>query len=772
MIKLTDINKSYKVGKRQVHALKDINIEFANQEFVSILGPSGCGKTTLLNIIGGLDVYSSGELLIDGVDTTNYKASDWDIYRNTEVGFVFQNFNLINHLSVLKNVELSLTLSGISRSERKKRALEALGQVGLLDEVKKKPNQLSGGQQQRVALARAIVNNPRIILADEPTGALDSETSMQIMEILKEISKSKLVIMVTHNEELANLFSTRIIKLFDGKVINDNNPTTVHTEQSEAKIKKRKVTMSFFSAMVLSLKNLLTKYIRTTLTVLAGCIGIVGVGLVIAVSTGVKDYIGVVQKNLLANNPIVISSSTVTSSSSSNNNVTAFPDTDQVFISRPMTTYENLSAIDEEFISHIEQMPKEYYSVVTYNRSITMNLLTKTDDTYKKVYDYDFIEMSSNMSFVSSQYDVLAGKLPTTPYEVAIVIDKYNTVSASLLNYIGLEYDGVTSYSFDELMAIEFRAIYNNDYYVKVDDRYYTRTNYRDMYESSTHSIKVSGIVRVSEKADNPLYRSCILYSDTLTKALQENALKSDIVVEQQTYGINKNVVTGQEFTETPGISSVYSKEYQYERNLVNFGAVANVTTINIYATAFSDRVQIGDYVKSYEKYNTMQNISYRDYLKNFSDELATFIEILTKALIVFAGISLVVSSIMIAIITYVSVLERTKEIGVLRSVGARKIDVTRIFTAESVLIGFASGLMGIILAFALSKPINSLVVNIIKENTTLSYNLSTLNVVVFDWKYLILLLCGSMVITVIAGFVPSLIASRKSPIEALRSNL
>ena len=772
MIELKEIIKDYKVGNISSRALDKINLKFREKEFVSILGPSGCGKTTLLNIIGGLDRYTDGDFYIDGKNTKMYKSSDWDNYRNTRVGFVFQSFNLISHLSVLGNVELSLTLSGISKKKRREKAIKALEDVGLIDQINKRPNQLSGGQMQRVAIARAIVNNPQIILADEPTGALDTTTSIQVLDILKEIAKDRLVVMVTHNQELAEQYATRKINLLDGRIIADSNPINVE-EEREVKDKKKKTAMPFFTAISLSFRNLRSKITRTLLTTIAGCIGIVAVGLVLSVSNGVNIYIDDVQRVALGDYPITVSSSVITSPEVSiYSKLTEFPTDNKITVVRGNTQYEHYNAIEDEFFEYIDLMPSDWYTLISYGTSVSLNLLYKEGEAYQKVTDSYFYEMTDNTEFVDEQYTVLEGKIPTETDEIALVVDSYNCISAMLLYYLGIDYTEVTEYTFEEFIGKEFKLIENDDYYVKVDDKYYStgKSGYADLYNNAKTTLKIVGIMRIEKNATTQLYSSGILYTKKLTEMIYQNALDSQIVQEQIANKTDKSVFTGLPFEDSVGISSTQTKSYQYETTLITLNGMKKINRLYIYTDKFDDRTSITNYIKAYDNPDANVKVNYSDYTSRITNEFSTFVTVLTKVLIIFASISLVVSSIMIAVITYISVIERTKEIGILRSIGARRLDITRVFNAETMLIGLASGILGIIGVYLLSNPIDSLVKSIIAENTSLTTGLTTFNVVQTKPEYLVMLLIGSVVLTIIAGMIPSIVASYKSPVEALRN--
>ena len=769
MIYLNNIIKDYKIGKKTQRALDDVSLQFGDNGFISILGPSGCGKTTLLNIIGGLDKPTSGCVKINDKSIDDFKERDLDSYRNSAVGFIFQDINLINHLNVYQNVEISLLLNGSKRNERKDVITKALSRVGLGSFMKKKPSQLSGGEKQRVAIARAVVNNPKIILADEPTGALDSKTSVEVMNILKELSKDYLVIMVTHNEDLANKYSTRIIRLLDGKVDSDND---INKEQSnDNEIKFKRTHLPIIASINLSLRNLLTKIARTLLTAFAGSIGIVAVALVLAVSSGVTKYIGEVQTRSLQNYPIIIRSSTVTSSSGSvYSNREQYPDTDTILVTKFVTNYEHVSQIDEDFVDYINDMDKDQYTLINYSRTIRMILITHGEDGYSRASTSYLSEMIDSNNFMESQYDVIAGVLPTKYNEIALVIDSYNSINVNVLMGLGLDYTK-ESFTFDEILGIKYHYISNNEYYYydEVNNRYRSHS-YSDatLYENSETELTVVGILRENPNCSYPLYDTGLLYTSKLTDYIINDANNSDIGIAQKTYGKELNVLTGKPFTEYSGVSSSQSIDYQYENQLITFACVAPITRINIYSKTFEDRTNIENYVKSYEQYRGLTNVTYYDYMSSVAKDFSTFIDILTKVLVVFGLISLLVSAIMISIITYISVMERYKEIGLLRSIGARKIDITGVFCSETAIIGVLSGLLGILFAYFMRLPINKLVGDIIKDN--LSLQVRGENFVEFKIPMIILLICGNILMTILAGLVPAIIASLKQPAKVLKS--
>ena len=865
MLKLKNITKEYKSGDTTVKALKGIDIEFRNSEFVSILGQSGCGKTTLLNIIGGLDRYTSGDLIINGKSTKEFKDNNWDAYRNYSVGFVFQNYNLIPHQTVLSNVELALTLSGVSKEERRKRAIKALEDVGLKEQIHKKPNQMSGGQMQRVAIARALVNDPDIILADEPTGALDTKTSVQIMEILKNISKDKLIIMVTHNPELAEKYSSRVIKVLDGKVISDSNPYKEDEEKTEKKkAKTGKTSMNFFTALSLSLNNLMTKKGRTILTSFAGSIGIIGIALILSLSNGVQKYINRVQEDTLSSYPISIEESTVDMASmleimmdEGNDNLNH--EEGKIYSKDIMN--EMISTLSskiqtnnlEEFKNYLdteENEIKKNSNAIQYEYNLNLNLYKKdTSNGIVKVNPSTVMnsigmgnmveeqnsspfasssmmvsqtdvweEMLDNKELIESQYDVLAGNLPTSYNEVALVVDENNQISDYTLYTLGLkdqkdlerkweavkkgekvEADDQKVYTYDELLNLSFKLILNTDYYEKSGNMWVNKSDDEEYMKNkieNAEDIKISCIIRKNEESvSTSLTGSMIGYTKQLKEHVINKINESEIVKEQKE---NKdiNIFTGMKFPEKNEntkfdyanltseqkeyISKLSSEELAkvmqsfsenqnatYEDNLETLGVVDlnKPSAIKIYATNFDAKELISNEI---EKYNQKQRdegkeenvINYTDMVGMMMKSVSVIVNMISYVLIAFVAISLIVSSIMIGIITYISVLERTKEIGILRAIGASKKDISRVFNAETFIIGFAAGLLGILITLILTIPINA----IIKAIAGVS------GIASLPFGGAIILVIISMVLTIIAGLIPSKMASKKDPVEALRT--
>jgi len=766
MLQLKNIKKDYILAGKPFPALKGIELSFKENEFVSILGPSGCGKTTLLNIIGGLDRYTSGDLLIEGKSTKDFKDQDWDAYRNATIGFVFQTYNLISHLSVLDNVEMSLRLSGVSAKERKERAITVLTDVGLEDHIYKKPNQLSGGQMQRVAIARALVNNPKILLADEPTGALDSETSEQIMKLIEKISKDRLVIMVTHNSEIAEAHSDRIVHLLDGLVTADSRPSEPVKKEREQKLENKKTAMSYMTAIKTSFKNLLTKKGRTIITALAGSIGIIGIALVLSISNGMTSYTNNLQSDTLAGFPITVDQTVV-----------AFGPPEEVTNPRPdlefieddlfapydsdssLTTHENI--ITDEFITYLSQMNTDFYNSISYTRGLKLEVVNLSDNgSYISVPTSSsggsffggssyFNEMPNNQTFIESQYDILYGTYPTDYQNVVLIVDERNRIDLSLLENLGINIED--DYTSQDLIGRTFKVVINDVYYEEVGGVFIPSTDYQAMYNNAESiTITISGILRVKEDASTELLDTGIGYTSMLTDHLLNIEKDSDVVTAQLATP-NTNVLTGAPF----------NFQITYDDVMRTIGGDSTPVAVQIYPISFDYKDEIKAYIDVFNiGLDEVEQIIYTDLAETISSTISSLINTITIILAAFAAISLVVSSVMIGIITYVSVVERTKEIGIMRSLGARKKDISRIFNAETLLIGFTAGIFGIVVSFLLNIPINLIVENFIDVPGFASLPIT-------NALFLIVL---STLLTLIAGLFPSRIAAKRDPVVALRT--
>ena len=756
MLELKKIKKDYKTGDFIQHALKNIDLSFRENEFVAILGPSGSGKTTLLNIIGGLDRYTTGDLIIDGKSTKKFKDKDWDAYRNHAVGFIFQSYNLISHISVLENTMMGMTLSGISFRERKRKALELLDKVGLKDHAYKKPNQLSGGQMQRVAIARALANDPKIILADEPTGALDSKTSMQIMELIKEISKDKLVIMVTHNKELAENYASRIVNMKDGEIIGDNNPIDDNVKTGNLKITK--TSMSFLTALKLSFENIKTKKGRTILTSFASSIGIIGIALILSLSNGFNIEVENFEQDSLSQSPIMITNQTVQMDENTLNELKGdnekekYPSEKMVYSKNDISdTIIHTNKITDDYVNYIDKMDMDNISGISYLKGTNTILLSKNGDDYKFLNDNsssftnNILPYSPSDSLIDKNYDVLAGKV-TDEAGLVLFVDSYNRISSSLLESLGLD----DSASFEDILNKEIKVIFNDDYYKKINGNFIVENDLEKLYDSEESvSIKIMAIVRGKEDKELITGSSGLYYTSALAGEVISKNKDSLIVKEQEK--LDYNVLTHQKFDENTTKDSV----------LGYLGADVLPMAIYIYPKDFDTKDKITDYLDEYNDGKDEEDvIQYTDMAEMISSLSGNIMDAITIVLIAFSSISLVVSSIMIGIITYISVLERTKEIGVLRALGARKKDITRVFNAETFIIGVFSGLLGVAIAYLLTIPTNKII-----EDLSGLAGVAKLNPI-----HSIILIIISLTLTVIGGFIPSKMASRKNPVEALRT--
>ena len=768
MLELKNIKKSYKTGDFIQHALKDVSLTFRKNEFVAILGPSGSGKTTLLNIIGGLDRYDSGDLIINQKSTKSFKDRDWDAYRNNCIGFVFQSYNLISHIDILNNVEMGMTLSGISSKERRKKAIEVLTKVGLKDHLHKKPNQLSGGQMQRVAIARALANDPDIILADEPTGALDSKTSVQIMDLIQEIAKDKLVIMVTHNPELAHTYASRVIEMKDGEVISDSKEVK-KKEKNEESYHIRKTSMSFLTALHLSLNNIRTKKGRTLLTAFASSIGIIGIALILSLSNGFDRQIDIFEQNTLSSLPIIISQQSMNMDEETmsqlqedmSSSEADYPDVSYVIPTEKMIDeYTHINALTPEYVDYLEKMDSSSVAGITYTYAVGLNLLQKVDGKVE-LLDTQNLGIQSMPHALSGQeedvidmhYDILAGRKATEKDEIVLVVDSKNQVSTDILRALGITSED--NISFDTILNSTIKLAYNDDYYVNYGNYYIPSNDLESVYNNSNNmTLKVVGILRL--KSDFPSYvgSSGIFYTnDLLNDVLEKNSTSK--VVEAQKKA-NYSVLSG-EMIDTSTEEGAETKE-----NLLAYLGDKSVPyMISIYPKDFETKDQITSYLDQYnEGLEEEERVVYIDQASLMSSLSGSIMDAITIVLVAFSSISLIVSSIMIGIIMYISVLERTKEIGILRSLGARKKDISRVFNAETFIIGIASGLIGIFIAWLLLFPTNSLL-----------YSLTDLeNVAVMNPLHALILITVSVLLTLIGGFIPAKLASKKDPVIALRT--
>lgn len=823
MLRLINIQKTYaEKTDSAVNALKGINLSFRECEFVSILGQSGCGKTTLLNIIGGLDRYTDGDLIINGKSTLDYKDHDWDTYRNHSIGFVFQSYNLIPHQTILENVELSMTLGGVPKAERRKRAKDALISVGLEEKIGKRPNELSGGQMQRVSIARALASEPDIILADEPTGALDTETSKSVMALLKEISKTKLVIMVTHNPELAQEYSDRIIKMLDGVVIEDTNPyepneeaseegesttqsedtTEETTSQSEEMVeetqtpeegqstkqgivyKKKNSSMSFLTALRLSGKNLISKYKRTIITSLAASIGIIGIAVILSVSSGMQAYIDKTMLDSTSFNYVMINSTTTSMNfgGSNTDGLVEYPDnTTGVKPYVPVTAEVKKQKLDTAFVSYLESICKpagEESMVVdiAYSYDVDMNILTQKDGAYVAVSSSAWHECLSNVDYLNAYYDVLAkgdgvtSHIPSKANEIALVVDTYNRLSTSTLDSLGITYNAETldEIKYTDLLGKEFRVVFNDGWYTQGVDGWYkgaNTTNYQSAYQNDNGiTVKISSILREKKDSPSSWLSSGIAYSPALTKAVLD-ANKNSAIALSQVANTTTNVTNGLAFDAGTGggFGGMFGGSTEtYDGLLEKLGYTQTPSSILVYPIDVNSREIIIQKLDEWntQKANTDAVVEYIDMSNLVTSILGRIVEIVTYVLMAFSIVSLVISSVMIAIIIYASVIERTKEIGVLRSMGARKKDVSRVFRAEAVILGVSSGTIAILVTLVVNVIINAVLTDLVGVSTIASLSVGTA----------FALIALSTVLLLIASLIPASIAAKKEPAVALRT--
>ncbi|MFV0380727.1 MAG: ATP-binding cassette domain-containing protein [Breznakia sp.] len=768
MLKLKNIRKSYQTGDFVQHALKDINLNFQNNEFVAVLGQSGSGKTTLLNIIGGLDRYDRGKLIINNKSTRNFKNYEWDAYRNHCVGFVFQNYNLIPHIDILANVEMALTLSGVSRLKRRDKSLDVLELVGLVEHAYKKPNQLSGGQMQRVAIARALVNDPDIILADEPTGALDSETSVQIMKLIRDIAKNKLVIMVTHNAKLAHQYANRIIELNDGEIITDTNPVAYGIKDSSS-FKIVKTSMHYFSALKLSFNNIRTKKVRTLLTSFASSIGIINIALILSVSTGFQEKIDEFEKDSLFSMPVTISIQAAQIDhfsilSKKNPSLEGYSD-EKIVVAEATTneptTHEN--KITQNYIDYLHGIDAKYIAGYNYTQGFAINAISENNNGDLSLIDFSTSPWNAlpcapknkiNTDPVENNYDTLAGTVDNDQPALVLTVGAKNQVPRDALIQLGFSGEEMENISFEDIMNKEVKIILNDAYYTQLGQRYVPNQNLATMYQSKgAITLKVQAILRGKKSQEKITENSTGLsYTSALNQKIISKNKNSAIVKAQKNNDFN--ILNGLPFDKS-------SQSTNKDALLRYLGDDMTPSLISIYPKDFDAKDEV---LKQLDAYNTNQTenetIYYEDRASMFTALSANIMSAVSVVLVAFSIISLTVSSMMIGIIAYTSVLERTKEIGILRSLGARKKDITRVFNAETLLIGSFSGIFGIGLSVPLCIPLSNLITN-----------LSGLDIVAkLHPSDAIILIVVNLTLTFIGGLLPAKMAAKKDPVDALRS--
>ena len=765
MLELKNIKKTYRVGDVETRALDDISVSFREQEFVAILGTSGSGKTTCLNIIGGLDRYDSGDLIINGKSTKNFKDREWDAYRNNSIGFIFQSYNLISHLSIVANVEMGMTLSGVSAAEKHRRAQEALEKVGLKDHLHKKPNQLSGGQMQRVAIARALANDPDILLCDEPTGALDTVTSVQIMDLIKEIAGDKLVIMVTHNPELAEKYADRIVKFQDGKIVSDSNPYSFEKENKEFSLKK--TSMSFLTALKLSANNIRTKLGRTFLTSFASSIGIIGIAVILSLSVGFQMQIDKFEADTLQQMPIIISqqsmnldTDTMIKMGEEQKKYEDYPDEKKIYLFDSMQdTMTHTNKFTDEYLEYVNNMDSSLCKGVTYSRLVNMNMIRKDGENYIPVTSANMnwssypVSLNENKhSLMNEHYDVLTGTMPETPNDLMLVVDTKNRINKAVMKELGFDADNLEEIDFNEIIGKELKVVMNDDYYVKTEYGTYSyNTDLAAMYNAeNTLTLRISCIVRPKEDSPTSMMSEGggVAYNDELAQLVIDNSKNSEIVKAQEQSDVNVlSMEAMDEETKKQTIAYLGGNEIPY--------------AIQLYPYDFESKDKMLEYLDKYnESLEADDQIIYTDMASMISGMSDGIMDGITIVLIAFAGTNLIVSLIMIAIITYTSVLERTKEIGILKALGARKKDITRVFDAETFILGVTSGMLGIIITKLLTFPINAII-----------YSLTDLkNVAHLKISHALILVAVSTILTMLGGHIPARMAAKRDAVEALRS--
>lgn len=778
MLQLKHIFKSYHVGDTVTHALHDVTISFRDQEFVAILGPSGSGKTTMLNVIGGLDRYDKGDLIINGKSTKNFKETDWDAYRNNTVGFIFQNYNLIPHLSIIDNVELGMNLSGVPKKERHEKAVAALTEVGLKEHINKRPNQLSGGQMQRVAIARAIANDPDILLCDEPTGALDTETSVQIMKLIKKLSKDRLVIMVTHNPELAKEYATRIVNFQDGKILDDSEPFKPEAEEDTFNLKRTK--MSYWNAIKLSFTNIMTKKGRTILTAFASSIGIISIAVVLAISNGFQRQINTTMSKALAKYPISISQTATDMTSMNERNESDKNVKNRGYVTAKKDQSEqaqHTNKIDQKYVDYVKKINPSYANNISYQRGVNLNLLSKVKGKTERVQFSNSdpsqgslvmqarAQAMSSMgigssvfpttlnknkgSFLKQNYQILSGTWPSKATDLVLVTDNKNTVNINSLKNLGFDVSENDQIKFDKLVGKTFKVVSNNDYYQELPNGMFIPKKVNSsMYNDAKTKLKLVGVIRPKNEDAMALLSTGIAYSDKLSQEVINDNKNSAVVKAQKKS--SRSVLTNQKLNAN-----------EKKMTMQTLGGSSIPTGIMIYPNNFDDKDKVLDYL---DKWNNgkkkADKIVYTDMSSAVTTMTGGLLNGITTILVAFAAISLITSMIMIGILTYTSVLERTKEIGVLKALGARKKDITRVFDAETFILGVFSGVLGIFIAYLLTFPINTVI-----------YNLTDLsNVAQLDPKAAIILIIVSTVLTLLGGHIPARMAAKKDAAIALRS--
>ncbi len=782
MISLKNISRIYtSKSSEDVVALDNINLTLPEKGFVTIVGASGSGKTTLLNVLGGLDSPTSGHMIVDGISTENFKDKDWDAYRNEKIGFVLQNCYLLPHLSIRDNVLIKLQISNRKYENIEEMADNALKEVGLFERRFDKPKTLSGGQKQRVAIARAVVGQPVMILADEPTGALDSKNGKQIMEILKKLSKEHLVVMVSHNREYADNYSDRIVELADGKIVSDSSPIKEIAVVDGKEMAK--VSFPFLTSLKWGFKNLLLKKYSTLSIIIACSLGLTGVGLILSVSKGVESTFVDAESRALSQYPVTISSYSKQSGQGSITEYEEFTDEQVVFADlSSYQTQEHYNYMSDEFLTYMGQMPQDYY-YISYDQSYTSFWLfaevNKDNNVYERVSSTSslFYKGIDDIDFLDREYDCLTGSFPTNEHEIALVVDTYNRVDGTYLRTLGFDVD-TSHYSeikinFADIIGKTYKYVSNNTYFVydSENDRYgVTTKSAKELYNSSTYELKISGILREKEDSGNPLFRTGIIYTPAFERMVIENANASDIVIAQKTAGVSKNVLTGAPFEQKQSGTTSLSPEYQLEYALYSYGSFERITTLYYFTKDFDSRKNISNY---FEKYVSDEEIdfgtlTYNDYLERAALQFDGAVKMMTSVLYVFAAISVFVSAILNAILTYISIHQRTSEIGLLRSLGARKKDIGIMVETESLICGLLGGFLSVLITVLLVYPVNEMLTRAIYQYNFYVLSRTTFTLPGFQWWVAPIMLGLGLVTALVSALIPAIIASKKDPAHAI----
>lgn len=781
MISLKNISKIYKRKQSEdVVALKDISLVLPEKGFVTILGASGSGKTTLLNILGGLDKATSGYLTIDGLNSDSFSDKDWDSYRNQKIGFVLQNCYLLPHVNVRDNVCIKLQIAKQKNKDIDKKVDEVLKEVGLLDKKYDMPKALSGGQKQRVAIARAIIGEPTVILADEPTGALDSKTGYQIMDILKKISTNHLVVMVTHNNDYASKYADRVIELKDGEIACDSAPIN-EVEQKEVK-PLEKVAIPLSSSLKWGLKNLIVKKYSTLSILISSAISLASIGLILSLSSGVSEAFYKAEADSFSSYPVTINSYSKQSSEGSGESYTKYTDEESVFVDYSnYSKQEHYNFMSEKFLTYMDNMPEEYYDV-TYRSSYTsfMMYTQVKEGSYAKISSTGslFYKGIDDESFISKQYDCLKGHFPSNENELALVVDNYNRVDVGYLYTLGFDVDtqhiiSDKKFTFDEILNKTYHYITNEQYYRYDETQEIYKANlytYEQFYNLSTFELKIVGIIREKRDNTNDVLRTGILYTPAFGKKVIQDSNNSQIVIDQKSFGVSKDVTTGQPFSDYQSGSTNVSKEYQYEQKLFLLGSYERVTSIYYFTHDYESRVNIDNYFHSYVKDEEVDftTLTYDDYLKKVTNQFDGMIKLMTTVLYVFSGVSIFVAALLSAILTYISIHQRTSEIGLLRSVGARKLDIGIMVETEALLNGLIGGIVSIGLALILVAPVNKVLVKAIYQFNVYLLSKTTFDLGGFRWWVAPIMLALGLVVSILSALVPAIIASKKSPAKAI----